>query len=56
MLSGNLDKLSKESFDEVQKGIEIYKSELAPFIHKSLPFFRLECPQLRMISILYLSA
>ena len=39
MLSGNLDKLSKESFDEVQKGIEIYKSEFAPFIHKSLPFF-----------------
>jgi alpha-galactosidase len=46
MLSGNLDKLSEESLDEVKKGIEIYKSELAPFIHKSLPFFPLGMPSI----------
>ncbi|MHB8581222.1 MAG: glycoside hydrolase family 36 protein [Ignavibacteriaceae bacterium] len=45
-LSGNLDKLSKGSFEVVRKGIEIYKTILAPVIHKSLPFFPLGMPSI----------
>jgi alpha-galactosidase len=43
-LSGNLANLSRESFEEVRRGIEIYKSELSPFIHKAIPFFPLGMP------------
>ncbi len=44
--SGKISELSKESFDQVTKGIEIYKSVLAPFIPQSVPFFPLGMPSI----------
>jgi alpha-galactosidase len=44
--SGNLAKLPNESLEEVTKGIEVYKSTLAPFIPQSVPFFPLGMPSI----------
>ena len=44
--SGHLAELSDESFNQVKKGIEIYKKELAPKISQSIPFFPLGMPKL----------
>jgi alpha-galactosidase len=45
--SGNITDLSSESFDMIQEGIAIYKSQLVPFIPLSVPFFPLGMPSLQ---------
>ena len=44
--SGHLAELPRESFEQVKKGIEVYKQELAPMIPHSIPFFPLGMPSL----------
>lgn len=44
--SGLISKLSIESYEQVKKGIELYKSTLAPFIPKAVPFFPLGMPSM----------
>lgn len=45
--SGNLSELSGESFDMIGQGIAVYKSQMVPFIPKSVPFFPLGMPSLQ---------
>jgi len=44
--SGHLAELPRESFEQVKKGIEVYKRELAPVIPEAIPFFPLGMPSL----------
>ncbi|MCK9617746.1 MAG: alpha-galactosidase [Lentimicrobiaceae bacterium] len=44
--SGLISKLPVESYKQVKKGIELYKSTLAPFIPRSVPFFPLGMPSM----------
>ena len=44
--SGNIADLKEESFQQVKKGLEVYKSELAPVISGCIPFFPLGMPAL----------
>lgn len=44
--SGHLANLSLESFEQVRKGIEIYKSSIAAYIPQAVPFFPLGLPRL----------
>jgi alpha-galactosidase len=44
--SGHLAELPRESFEQVKKGIEVYKRELAPVISQCIPFFPLGMPSL----------
>ena len=44
--SGLISQLPNESYQQVKKGIELYKSKLAPFIPKSVPFFPLGMPSI----------
>jgi len=44
--SGHLAELPAESFQQVKKGIEVYKSELAPKISEVIPFFPLGMPDI----------
>lgn len=46
-LSGELAGLSDESFVQVQKGIQIYKTEIAEIIPYSYPFFPLGMPAIQ---------
>ncbi|MDP2336369.1 MAG: alpha-galactosidase [Bacteroidota bacterium] len=44
--SGLISQLPNESYQQVKKGIELYKSKLAPFISRSVPFFPLGMPSI----------
>ena len=44
--SGNIDKLSPQSLEQVTRGIEIYKSTMALFIPQAVPFFPLGMPSI----------
>lgn len=44
--SGHLANLPKESLKQVERGIEVYKSKIAPVICQAIPFFPLGMPSL----------
>lgn len=46
ILSGGLSDLKEESFEQVQKGIKVYKNEISQVIPESIPIFPLGLPAL----------
>lgn len=44
--SGHLGNLPKESLKQVTNGIQVYKTSIAPFLAKSIPFFPLGMPSM----------
>jgi alpha-galactosidase len=43
-MSGRIDRLSPESFEQVRQGIAVYKEQIQPILHRSFPFFPLGMP------------